>query len=95
MNLYTHPQETWDTAECSRRARFAPVDAYGNRPPRGIIASSASTYAQYGQTVYFNGGMLVDGVLYSGEYNPLPLIPPEFEFVSLPTWGTAIRKKQS
>lgn len=91
--LYTHPQETWSTQECQRRARFAPADPYGNRPPRGIIASNASNHAQYGQTVYYNGGIVIENQWYAGEYHPLPLVPNEFEFVSLPSWGTVIRRK--
>lgn len=94
MKIYTHPQETWSFQECQRRARFAPKDAWGNRPPRGIIAASSSTHAQYGQTKYYNGGITINNVWYAGEYNPLPLIPNEFEFVSLSSWGTIIRKIQ-
>lgn len=93
MPLYIHPQETWSSQECQRRASYSPKDPWGNRPPRGIIASNASIHAQYGQTVYFNGGIVINNTWYTGEYNPLPSIPTEYEFVSVPSWGTIIRRK--
>lgn len=91
--MYTHPQEIWSLQECQRRANYAPKDAWGNRQPKGIIASNASTRAQYGQALNYNGGTVIDNQWYAGEYRPLPQIPPEFEFVSLPGWGTIIRRK--
>lgn len=91
--IYTHPQETWDTAEASRRARYAPKDAWGHRQPKGLIASNASNYLQYGQSIAFNGKREIDGELYSAEYKPLPIIPPEYEFYTHPAWGTFIRSK--
>ena len=38
MKTYTHPQETWNEKECAKRARHAPANAYGDKPPKGIIA---------------------------------------------------------
>lgn len=93
MKTYTHKQETWNKSECERRARYAPADAWGNKPPKGIIAQSASSYPQYGQTVRFNGGRAFDGEWYQAESVPLPKIHPSFEFVNLISWGTVIRRK--
>lgn len=91
--IYNHPQETWDTTEASRRAAYAPKDAWGNRQPAGLIASNASNYPQYGQTITYNGLREIDGELYSAEYKPLPIIPAEFEFHTHPAWGTFIRRR--
>ena len=92
MKTYTHKQETWTEAECAKRANYAPKDAYGNTPPKGIIASNASSYPQYGQTIRFNGGRIINGEHYEAECKPLPLIPASYEFASLSSWGTIIRK---
>lgn len=92
--IYNHPQETWDTIEATRRAAYAPKDAWGNRQPAGLIASNASNYPQYGQTIAYNGSREIDGELYSAEYKPLPIIPAGFEFYTHPAWGTFIRKKK-
>ena len=92
--IYTHPQETWTLQECQRRASYAPKDAWGNRQPKGIIASNASTRAQYGQAFNYNGGTIINNQWYAGEYRPLPFIPPEYEFYTHPSWGTFIRSKQ-
>jgi len=93
--LYTFPRETWDAKKCWRKARYAPKDAWGNRPPKGIIASNASSYPQYGQTIKYNGGIYIEGVLYKAVHKPLPYIPACYEFYQLPGWGTAIRRKQA
>lgn len=89
--LYTHPQETWDEKKCKKMARYAPKDNWGNRPPKGIIAHSGSVYVQYGHTVRWNGGKIIDGELYEAEYLPLPEIPKTYEFVPLIGWGTRIQ----
>jgi len=94
MKTYTHPQETWDEKECAKRARYAPKDHWGNRPPKGIIANSGSSYPQYGQTQRYNGGKVIDGEWYEAESVPLPIIPDSYEIVSLVSWGRIIRKKQ-
>lgn len=92
-DTYTYPQETWDESECVRRARYAPADFWGNKPPKGIIASSASSYPMYGQTISFNGGTVIDGEWYKSVHKPLPIIPDTYEFYKLVSWGTIIRKK--
>lgn len=94
MKTYRHPQEIWSAKECEKRARHAPIDPWGNRPPEGIIASIGSSYPQYGQTLRYNGGKVIQGEWYEAEHVPLPLIPKSFEIVSLRTWGKIIRKKQ-
>lgn len=93
MQAYHHKQEVWDARECARRARRAPRDAWGNKPPKGIIAYVGSNYAQYGQTVRYNGGIVVDNDWYQSEHRPLPIIPDTYEFYVIPAWGKAIRKK--
>jgi hypothetical protein len=95
MKTYTHPQETWNEAECAKRARHALADHWGNKPPKGIIASNASSYPQYGQTIRFNGGTVINGEWYQAESRPLPVIPASYEFSKLSSWGTIIRKKLS
>ena len=93
METYIHPQETWTESDCRKRAAYAPADAWGNRPPKGIIAPTGSTACHYGQTVRYNGGCIREGEYYAAESKPLPVIPPNFEFVAIPSWGLAIRAK--
>jgi len=93
MKIYTHPQETWNEAKCSKMARYAPKDHWGNRPPKGIIASYSSPYPQYGQTRRYNGGKIIEGKLYDAEQVPLPLIPKNYEFVPVVSWGIRIQLK--
>ena len=93
MSIYNHPQETWTEAECAKRAKSAPADAFGNHPPRGIIAPSGSPYCHYGGTVRWNGGKVFDDVWYEAEHMPLPSIPDTYEIVPLSSWGLVIRKK--
>lgn len=92
MKTYTHPEETWNEKECSKRARYAPANAYGDKPPKGIIASNASNYPQYGQTIRFNGGTSIDGEWYEAVAVPLPIIPPSYELKTLTGWGLTIKK---
>ena len=91
IKTFTHPQESWDAQECAERAKSAPANAYGDRPPKGIIASSASTYPEYGQTIRFNGGTVINGEWYEAVSVPLPKIADGFEFATLTGWGTIIR----
>ena len=93
MKTFTHPRETWDEKECLKRSKSAPADFWGNCPPKGIIASSASSYPEYDQTIRFNGGRVINGEWYEKECRPLPVIPDSFEFVKLVSWGTIIRRK--
>lgn len=93
MKTFTYPVEAWTAKECQKRANFAPANAFGDKPPKGIIASSASTYPQYGQTIRFNGGTVIDGEHYEAVCVPLPIIAPTFEFAKLSGWGTIIRRK--
>lgn len=93
MKTFTHPQETWDEKECAKRAKYAPADHWGNKPPKGIIASDSSSYPQYGQTKRYNGGCERNGEWFEAESVPLPIIPASYEFHHLLSWGRIIRKK--
>lgn len=93
MKTFTHPREYWDEKECAKRAQQAHADHWGNKPPKGIIASNASSYPQYGQTIRFNGGCIRKGEWYEAESVPLPVIPRSYEFHKLSSWGLTIRKK--
>ena len=94
MKTFTHSQETWDKAECERRANYAPKNAFGDRPPKGIIAHCSSPYPSFGQTRRYNGGFIaLDGKWYEAESKPLPKIHEDYEIFSMCSWGTAIRKK--
>jgi hypothetical protein len=93
MKTYTHPQENWNEAECAKRAKYAPADHWGNKPPKGLIARCGSSYPEYGKTVRYNGGKVIKGKLYEAECVPLPIIHPSYEIAILPSWGKVIRKK--
>lgn len=93
-DLYTHPIETWDEEKCAKRAKFNPVDAYGNRRPfPGWVSFSNTAYPMYGQTRYYNGGCIREGEHYAGERVPLPIISNAYEFVYVPHWGIRLVKK--
>jgi hypothetical protein len=76
--LYTYPQETWDEAKCKKVAKSK----------KGLIASSSSSYAEYGQTVRFNGGCIREGEHYQSEHRPLPKVPAGWGFKQVLSWGT-------
>ena len=90
---YVYPQETWDEAECKKRASHGPKDHWGNRPPKGLISHIGSTSAEYGQRHRYNGGCICAGDWWEGEERPLPIIPDTYEFVLLSSWGTRIQRK--
>ena len=94
MSIYIHKQEVWSEKKCERQARRAPKDAWGNPPPKGIIARAGCPHVQYGKTIRFNGGCIREGEWYEGEYKPLPIIPDTYEIVPLSSWGLIISKKQ-
>ncbi len=91
-SLYTHPQETWDAKKCKEMARQGGVDYFGTKQRPGLIASSASSYPQYGQTIRFNGGRIIGDELYQSEYRPLPKIAKGYKFKKILSWGTYIVK---
>lgn len=95
MKIYSYPQETWNEQYCKKQSNYAHKDAFGNKSPKGIIAYCGSTYAQYGQTITFNGGTIIDDEWYNAVHRPLPLIHEDYEFYNMSGWGTAIRKKPS
>lgn len=96
MKTYTHPQETWDEKKCERIAKHRGRDGYGSlHPYRGLVASNSSPYPGYGQTMKYNGGTTVNGEWYQAESVPLPKIPDTYEFYTISTWGTYIRRKEA
>jgi len=91
--LYIYPQETWSVAKCEKVAKHRGRDGCGTiHPYKGLIAGSASSYPQYGQTIRFNGGTIIDGELYQAVCKPLPKIPDSFKFVYRLSWGTYLEK---
>jgi hypothetical protein len=92
--IYVHPQEIWNEEECEKRAKYAPKDPWGNRPPKGIISHTSSPYIQYGDRTKNKGGVCIDGVFYAIEHKPLPKIPDSYEFLESWGWGILIRKKE-
>lgn len=94
MSYYIHPQENWSASECAKRASRINRDGLGTvGGPKGLINSDSSPYPSYGQSQRYNGGCIRDGEWYDGETVPLPVIPENYEFVKVPSWGTVIRKK--
>lgn len=94
MAYYEYPQETWSEKECAKRSRAGSRDYFGTKQRPGLIASSSSTCAQYGQTQRYNGGCLRDGKHWEGETRPLPIVPEGWKFEYVPTWGTYLVKKK-
>ena len=94
-DTYTHKQEIWDEKTCAKKARYNSKNAYGDKNPwPGLIASSSSTYPQYGQTVRYNGGFIApDGEHYQSESVPSPIIHENYEFIHRLSWGIYIQKK--
>ena len=89
MKTFTHPVETWDAAKCEKVAKHRSKDGCGMlHPYPGRIAASASSRPQYGQTVRYNGGIVIGGEWYEAEAVPLPLIVPGFAFLKRVSWGT-------
>ena len=94
MKVYTTEQETWGEGECRKRSRSNPANAFGDREPwPGKIAGSSSPHPEYGRTIRYNGGTIIDGELYDAVRVPLPEIHEAYEFVDRPTWGTYIQRK--
>ena len=92
--LYIHPQEVWDEKKCAQVSKRRGRDGSGTlHPYPGLVASSGSSYPEYGQRIRFNGGRIIDGELYQREEVPLPQIPDTYEFYYISTWGTYLRKK--
>jgi hypothetical protein len=93
-NYYVHPQETWDKAECEKRAKHYASDGLGTKYPfPGYLGSSASARSRFGRTRY-NGGCVIDEEWYAGEEIPFPAIHEDYEIVVVRTWGWRIRKKE-
>jgi hypothetical protein len=94
MKIFLYPKETWDKEDCERRSKHRRKNAFGDSGPAGLIASNASSYPEYGQTIRFNGGCFINGENYDAQSRPLPDIHPDYEFYSMTGWGTGIRKKK-
>lgn len=92
-NFYTHPQEIWNDAKCSKVANSRRKDALGTRHPfKGFVSSSSSSYCELGQSVRYNGGCIRNGEHYAGETKPLPQISENFRFIIRPTWGIYLER---
>ena len=89
MKTYTYPQETWSAVKCAKLAKRRLRDSCGTLHPfPGLIAGSASSYPEYGQTRRFNGGVVIEAEWYQAVSRPLPVIPSSFRFVTRISWGT-------
>ncbi len=92
--LFTYPREVWNTAKCEKIAKRRLTNTYGDKHPwPGLIAGSGSSYPEYGQTIRYNGGTIIDGEHYESVHRPLPQIPDSFHFVERVSWGTYLEKK--
>ena len=58
FTYFVHKRESWTEKECEKRARAAPKNAFGDRPPRGLINNVGSPYPTFGQHRRYNGGDL-------------------------------------
>ena len=95
MTYYTHPQEVWDEKKCEWLARHRRKDGYGSKGPKGIVCDSAAMFGPlYGRSRSYNGGTVINGEWYSGEEWPLPQVPEGWEFVTVPSWGLRIQRKE-
>jgi hypothetical protein len=94
MKTYSYPVETWDAAKCAKIAKRRGTDGMGAKHPySGLIAGSASTSPEYGQTIRYNGGTVIDGEHYDAVHRPLPQIAPGFAFLKRISWGTYLVKE--
>jgi hypothetical protein len=92
--LFTHPQEVWDEKKCAQVAKHRGRDGCGAlHPYPGRVAGVSSPYPEYGQTQRYNGGREINGEYYQAEHKPLPKIPDTYEFFTISSWGTYLRKK--
>ena len=90
-DIFTHPTETWTPEQCRKAARQRMRDGLGTvGGPKGLIAPSGSCRLQYGSTIRYNGGTVINGEWYAGEHKPLPVLPDGFEFRSVTSWGICI-----
>ena len=91
--LYQHPQETWDAKKCEKLCRRVAKDGLGTKYPfKGYIGDMIGHY-HHGMIVRYNGGTTINGKWWQGEEWQLPSVPPEFEIITVPTWGYRIIKK--
>ena len=94
--LYQHPPETWDEAKCKKLCKRQYVDGYGGKWPfKGYVSDYILGYPgiYFGLVIHYNGGCIRDGEWWQGEERHLPIVPPEYEIVHVPTWGYRIVKK--
>jgi len=89
--LYTYPQETWDAEKCLKASKAK--DHRSAYP--GMIASSSSMSPEYGKTIRYNGGTIIEDEHYESAHRPLPVIASGFRIINRPTWGTYIIKEQT
>ena len=91
---YVHSQEVWSKAKCAKVAKCMDRDSLGTAGLHsGCVSPSGASYPTYGQEQLYNGGCVRDGEWYNGEIIPLPKIPASYEFYTISSWGTYIRKK--
>lgn len=92
--IFHHPQETWDEAKCDKLAKRYERDGMGTRYPfPGYIGSYASMPPMFGEILY-NGGCVHNSEWYQGEFFPLPILPDNYEIVSVLNWGWRIVRKE-
>ena len=91
---HTRPREVWDLARCRKEAKSAPANAFGDKPPRGIIVGWAEPYPQYGRQT-FNGLIERGGELWRGTDYPFPEVAAPYALFNMPTWGAVIDTAES
>jgi len=90
-DVFIHPRETWSKSRCEKAVKYAPANAFGDRPPKGLINDYASPDNAPGHNlrVLYIGD---DGTVYRAQYTPVPITPKGFGFDELSSWGTRIIK---
>lgn len=89
---YEIPRETWDAKECAKVVRRIVRDGHGTPHPRKGYAGMA--LSMWGKT-RFNGGCVHGERWYQGNIQRFPIIPDNYEFYSILSWGFYLREKDT
>lgn len=88
-NYFIKKREVWDEKLCKKLANATATDGMGTKYPfKGYVGHRVREVV-----VKYNGGTIIDGQWYQGVITPRPLLPKDYEFINVTSWGLRLIKQ--
>ena len=88
-NYFVKERETWSEDYCKKLSNATKTDGLGTKYHfKGYVGDIIPEVIKH-----YNGGTVINDKWYQGIITPRPIIPKDYELVSVVSWGLRLVKK--